>query len=217
MNLWIFDNDGTLYDDSGARKQFNQLLSAYAKNQLGIHPGSLSDLMARLQSKHETRSSVVAFAREYSIPIECLIQQTYGLIDLAAAQIATEEHLSETLEQIGGTKIVFTNSPSQYALRVLRHLGISHHFQNIFGMLEIECQLKPLLHGYQLVQKAYPDFKQSFFVDDKVGNLEGGGKMGWSCMLYDPHGLNQSQETRLKSLMDLRTIAQEVEVLNGDL
>jgi hypothetical protein len=67
------------------------------------------------------------------------------------------------------------------------------------------------------VQKAYPDFKQSFFVDDKVGNLEGGGKMGWSCMLYDPHGLNQSQETRLKSLMDLRTIAQEVEVLNGDL
>ena len=36
MNLWVFDNDGTLYDDTFSAKEFTRISSGYYSKVLGI-------------------------------------------------------------------------------------------------------------------------------------------------------------------------------------
>jgi putative hydrolase of the HAD superfamily len=57
------------------------------------------------------------------------------------------------LNSLAGRKLVFTNAPRNYALRVLDILGITDCFELVFSVESTKFHAKPSIRGFQLLLK----------------------------------------------------------------
>ena len=87
--------------------------------------------------------------------------------------------LSEELKKLEGKKIIFTNGPKKHALNITKKIGIDHHFDAIFDIIDSNFVPKPILEPYKkLVEKHKIDPNFSVFVEDIARNLKPAYEMG---------------------------------------
>ena len=76
-------------------------------------------------------------------------------------------------------KIIFTNGPKKHALNITQKIGIDHHFDAIFDIIDSNFVPKPILEPYKkLVEKHKIDPNFSVFVEDIARNLKPAYEMG---------------------------------------
>lgn len=61
--------------------------------------------------------------------------------------------LRHMLNSLSGRKLVFTNAPRDYALRVLEILGIADCFEMVFSVESTKFHAKPSMRGFQMLLK----------------------------------------------------------------
>ena len=76
------------------------------------------------------------------------LNETHKFPDLAERVIQTKR-LRHTLTRLKGRKVIFTNAPRIYALRVLNLLGISDLFELVFSVESSGFHAKPTMRGFQ--------------------------------------------------------------------
>jgi len=107
MDLWVFDNDGTLYDDFGAGEKFMSILFQYVSQLLDISVEQAVAEIARLKKKWHTEFSILALVKEYSVSFSEVVENTYLRIKLDECGIATPDNLRlAALNSIGARKVV---------------------------------------------------------------------------------------------------------------
>lgn len=187
MDLWVFDNDGTLYDDSGTHRSFIEIFSEYSSTLLGVSTKEASEQVTRLKSKWSTEFSAVALMREFGISYSEIVANTYLRIDLEKCNVpGFDLARKRALDAIMGEKIVFTNNPSVFARRVLSYVGLEKCFSDFVGMEETNFSGKPNLGAFQYVESRHPGHGRIIFCDDSCKNLDVALKMGWNTVLYQP-------------------------------
>jgi FMN phosphatase YigB (HAD superfamily) len=199
MNLWIFDNDGMLYDDAGIKVNFPKTFLEYFVKVSGIKTEDAFQSIIDLKKKWRTDISVIALVKEYGVDFIDAVNNTYLKIDLDRCGIPTSDDLrSIALSSIKDKKIVFTNSPSIFARRILTHNKLIRHFSDFIGIQETQFIEKPNLSAFMAIQNIFKDYGKIIFCDNSLENLEVAYGLGWFTIWYNPkmEGVDQSIECK---------------------
>jgi putative hydrolase of the HAD superfamily len=191
MHLVIFDNDGVLYDDSITGRVFMDILHNWYAHFIQASDIELAKSeILHLKTKHQTQFSLVALMKEHNLDFQEIYHHTYGQVDLSTCQIEFDQHRSQVLSQILSHKIVFTNNPRQFAIRVLKQNGLINHFGTIIGLEDMDFVQKPHLKPYLSIMSKFPQYTRFTFIDDSIKNLDTAKMLGWNTIWFNPQSIN---------------------------
>jgi putative hydrolase of the HAD superfamily len=91
--------------------------------------------------------------RHHGVDPYHFLNETHKLITLPEMVLATKR-LRHMLQNLKGRKVIFTNAPRSYALRVLDLLGIGDCFELVFSVESTKFHAKPSVRGFQMLLKA---------------------------------------------------------------
>lgn len=152
MRVWIFDLDDTLHNASAhIFPEMNGAMTAYIKKSLNLDEDSADQLR-----KHYWKiygATLKGLMRHHGTNPHHFLNETHKFPDLAERVIQTKR-LRHTLTRLKGRKVIFTNAPRIYALRVLNLLGISDLFELVFSVESSGFHAKPIMRGFQTLLRS---------------------------------------------------------------
>lgn len=191
MDLWVFDNDGTLYNDSMVEKQFMRILTQYVSELLNIELNRVPAEILLLKKKWNTDATVLALAKEQIVGFAKFVSDTYLKIKLEECNIVAPDITRfAVLDSIKSNKVVLTNNPATYARYVLSYIGLADCFIDIIGFEETGFYGKPNMNAYKAVENRHRGYQRIIFCDDSLTNLEAARKLGWITIWYKPPNMN---------------------------
>jgi putative hydrolase of the HAD superfamily len=130
---WFFDLDNTLHDASSAAfRHTSQAMSDYIALHLQIEPAEAQALRQRYWARYG--ATLLGLVRHHGISAAHFLEETHRLPGLEA-RLRTSTHDRAVLRRLPGRKLILTNAPRDYAMRVLRTLDLLRAFD---GVLSIE-------------------------------------------------------------------------------
>jgi putative hydrolase of the HAD superfamily len=147
--VWVFDLDDTLHNASAhIFPVMNQAMTNYIMDTLAMDEAAAHDLR-----RHYWRvygATLKGLMRHHQTDPQHFLKVTHQFDDLAERVIAVKR-LRHLIKSLAGRKVVFTNAPREYALRVLNLLGIADCFELVFSVESTKFHAKPSLRGFQLL------------------------------------------------------------------
>lgn len=149
--VWIFDLDDTLHNASAhIFPVMNHAMTQYIMNAL-----DLDETTAHKMRHHYWRiygATLKGLMRHHGTNPHHFLLETHRFLDLPERVIQVTR-LRHMLKSLSGRKLVFTNAPRDYALRVLEIMGISDCFELIFSVESTKFHAKPSVRGFQILLK----------------------------------------------------------------
>jgi len=147
--VWVFDLDDTLHNASAhIFPVMNQAMTIYIMDTLAMDETAAHDLR-----RHYWRvygATLKGLMRHHQTDPQHFLKVTHQFDDLAERVIAVKR-LRHLIKSLAGRKVVFTNAPRDYALRVLNLLGIADCFELVFSVESTKFHAKPSVRGFQLL------------------------------------------------------------------
>ncbi|CAN1533234.1 COG1011 Predicted hydrolase (HAD superfamily) [Methylophilaceae bacterium] len=147
--VWVFDLDDTLHNASAhIFPVMNQAMTNYIMDTLTMDEATAHDLR-----RHYWRvygATLKGLMRHHQTDPQHFLKITHQFDDLDQRVIAVKR-LRHLIKSLAGRKVVFTNAPRDYALRVLNLLGIDDCFELVFSVESTKFHAKPSVRGFQLL------------------------------------------------------------------
>ena len=147
--VWVFDLDDTLHNASAhIFPVMNQAMTNYIMDTLAMDEATAHDLR-----RHYWRvygATLKGLMRHHQTDPQHFLKVTHQFDDLAERVIAVKR-LRHLIKSLAGRKVVFTNAPRDYALRVLNLLDIADCFELVFSVESTKFHAKPSVRGFQLL------------------------------------------------------------------
>ncbi|MBI5259047.1 MAG: pyrimidine 5'-nucleotidase [Burkholderiales bacterium] len=143
MTVWLFDLDNTLHD-AGAHAfgALNRSMADYVQRTLQVD----AEEAARLRRLYLQRygATLLGLMRHHGVAAAHFLHETHRLPGLEQ-HLSGHRHDFAALKALRGRKLILTNAPRAYALRVLRALGIEHLFEAVLSIEDMHMfgQLRP--------------------------------------------------------------------------
>ena len=141
--VWLFDLDNTLHD-AGAHifGALNRSMSAYVQRELQIDAAEADRLRRHYWLRYG--ATLLGLVRHHGVKAAHFLHDTHRLPALAQ-QVSGHRHDFDVIRHLPGRKLVLTNAPRDYALRVLRLLRIEHLFDAVLAIEDMAMfgQLRP--------------------------------------------------------------------------
>jgi putative hydrolase of the HAD superfamily len=177
----LFDLDNTIYPaSSGVMKGIDVRITEYVQNLLGLE---IEQAQALRQHYYRTYGTTLhGLQRHHAVDAEHYLGHVH---DLAIESFLTSDaELDQLLSELTATKVIFTNSPAEYARRVLRAMGIERHFEHIFDIRFSGFQPKPDPVVYQSVLDVLGVAgSAAILVEDSPQNLPPARTLGMTTIL----------------------------------
>lgn len=127
--LWLFDLDDTLHD-AGAFVfgALHESMGAYVQRELRVPPEE-ADRLRRLYWLRYG-ATLLGLVKHHGVKAAHFLHETHLLPDLEQ-RINGHRHDLAVLRRLPGRKIILTNAPRAYAMRVLQALGIARWFDAV--------------------------------------------------------------------------------------
>jgi putative hydrolase of the HAD superfamily len=149
--VWIFDLDDTLHNASAnIFPVMNLAMTQYIMDNL-----TLDETAAHQLRQHYWRiygATLKGLMRHHGINPQHFLEETHKLLDLPEMVLEVKS-LRHMLGNLSGRKLVFTNAPRSYAIRILNILGIIDCFEFIFSVESTKFHAKPSVRGFQMLLK----------------------------------------------------------------
>ena len=130
--VWLFDLDNTLHD-AGAWvfARMNDTMRSYVVDNLGVS----ADEADALREKYWRRygSTMLGLVRHHDVSPAHFLHETHRFPGLEH-QVTGHRHDLAAIARLRGRRIVLTNAPRAYAMRVLGALGIVHLFDEVLSI-----------------------------------------------------------------------------------
>jgi putative hydrolase of the HAD superfamily len=150
--IWIFDLDDTLHNASAhIFPVMNRAMTQYIMDEL-----ALDESEAHKLRQHYWRvygATLKGLMRHHGVDPYHFLGETHKLIKLPEMVLQTKR-LRHMLQTLHGRKVIFTNAPRGYTLRVLDLLGIGDCFELVFSVESTKFHAKPSIRGFQMLLKA---------------------------------------------------------------
>jgi len=150
--IWIFDLDDTLHNASAhIFPVMNQTMTQYIMDHL-----ELNEEEAHSLRKHYWRiygATLKGLVRHHNTDPHHFLEETHQLENLHEMVIQVKR-LRHMLNKLEGRKLIFTNAPRSYALRVLNLMGIQDEFELVFSVESAKFHAKPSIRGFQQMLKS---------------------------------------------------------------
>ena len=185
----LFDLDNTLYPStSGVTEALEARMNAYVQRVTGL---ALADAQALRQHYFVTYGTTLrGLQLHHAVDVEAYLADVHQL------DIASLVHHNQELGRLLGadtrTKVIFTNSPAEHAVRVLAALGIADLALPIVDIRAMHFVPKPQLDAYHVAVAVtgHPTHEIAFF-EDTLHNLAPAKAFGMTTVyigtLSQPH------------------------------
>lgn len=179
--LWLFDLDNTLHD--AGRFIFPAIeenMNAFIGQRLGQDAASVSALRQLYWQRYG--ATVLGLIRHHAIRADEFLPTVHALPDLLT-MMRYERGLVRLLRRLPGRKILLTNAPREYSLRVLRQLGLHKHFARHIPIeaMHVHRQLRPKpdkLMLRRLLAREGQTAHRTILVEDSAINLKNAKTLG---------------------------------------
>jgi putative hydrolase of the HAD superfamily len=205
--VWIFDLDDTLHDASQhIFPIMNRAMTQYIMDTL-----DMDETSAQALRRHYWRiygATLKGLVRHHGTDPHHFLAVTHDVPDLAglAQEIKGLRHM---LQQLPGRKVVFTNAPMRYALRVLAILGIRDMFEHIYSVESSQFHPKPAVRGFKrLLRIIGAQAKDCVMLEDNAPTLMTAKRLGMRTVLvgktlHKPSYVNK----RINNILKLNRIS----------
>ena len=150
--VWIFDLDDTLHDASShIFPVMNRGMTQYIVDNLGM-----DEQTAFVLRQHYWRvygATLKGLMRHHNTNPHHFLHETHASLDLEN-MVKTTKGLRHFLIRLNGRKVIFTNAPKSYAMRVLQLLGIADLFELVFSVESTGLHPKPSIRGFRRLLSA---------------------------------------------------------------
>lgn len=175
--VWIFDLDDTLHDASShIFPVMNKAMTQYIMNSLNIdehHAFQLRQHYWRIYG-----ATLKGLMRHHGIDPYHFLCKTHDNMDLEN-MVSETKKLRYCINRLKGRKVIFTNAPMNYAMRVLDVLGITDLFTVIFSVESTKFHPKPSVRGFQqLLQIIKANANDCVMIEDNLPALMTAKRMG---------------------------------------
>ena len=130
--VWLFDLDNTLHD-AGAWvfAQMNDTMRSYVVDTLGVTPAEADALREKYWRRYG--STMLGLVRHHDVSPAHFLRETHRFPGLEQ-RVTGHRHDLAAIARLRGRRIVLTNAPRAYAMRVLGALGIVHLFEQVLSI-----------------------------------------------------------------------------------
>lgn len=184
--VWLFDLDNTLHNASHAVfPALVENMNAYMARVLGdgTAPASREQVdAARALYWRRYGATLLGLVRHHGVDARHFLRETHTLDDLQA-MLRFERGLGRLLRRLPGRKILLTNAPRDYALKVVGHMGIGRHFSHQVSIeaMQVHRQLRPKpskLMLRRLLRQHGLAARRCILVEDTLENLRSAHALG---------------------------------------
>lgn len=192
----LFDLDNTLYPQScGLMKEIGNRINRFMVERLGLHVEEVGKTRDSFLKTHGT--TLNALRRYFKVDPDEFLAFVHDIP--LVEYLHYEPLLDQMLGRLKVRKIVFTNSDSRHARRVLTQLGIIHHFESILDIHFLEFMNKPHQRAYlKVLEEISARPEECILVEDSLVNLLPAGKLGMTTVMVGegihPHGAHHNIE-----------------------
>lgn len=181
----IFDLDETLYPTgTGLMEEVGRRITRWVQHHLGLDAGEASRLRE-------------LYVRLYGTTLGGLLAEHPGQVDVEeylafVHDVPVEKYLRPDpalramLDAIPLRRVIFTNSTSEHARRVLNALGIADLFENIVDIRALNFIHKPRREAYErMLALLGAQGPACILVDDRAVNLRPAKQLGMTTILLN--------------------------------
>ena len=176
---WIFDLDNTLYPAaSDLGTQLGLRMGKFVARYLDLP----MDEARKVQKKyfHDHGTTLRGMMMEHDLQPDEYLDYVH---DLDLSGIPLDSRLGQALEALPGRKLIYTNATTKHADRILGHLGIEHHFDGSFDIIDGEFLPKPNQRPYDVMVTRYGiDPAKAVMVEDIAQNLVPASGLGMATV-----------------------------------
>ena len=134
--VWLFDLDDTLHNASHrAFKELNASMAAYMVTYLGLTDEEAAALRNRYWARYG--ATLTGLQRHHGVKPAHFLRETHELPGLEA-HLHGHSHDLAALRRLRGRKLLMTNAPRAYAERVLAAIGLSHVFERLICVEDMQ-------------------------------------------------------------------------------
>ena len=175
--VWIFDLDDTLHDASShIFPVMNRAMTQYIMDMLELDETAAFNLRQHYWRVYG--ATLKGLMRHHGTDPHHFLQETHALADLDTMVLQTQG-LRNLIRRLPGRKVVFTNAPMSYALRVLKLLGIHDMFETVFSVESTRFHPKPSVRGFrQLLRSIKAEPGDCVMLEDNLPALMTAKRMG---------------------------------------
>lgn len=175
IETWVFDLDNTLYPaSSGLFPLVQARMNEYICRLLNVSMDEAKVLRAQYFREHgTTMHGLMATHRVDPHEFMAFVHD----VDLAC--VPENPALVAALGSLSGRKLIYTNGSVPHAENLLRHLGISHYFDDIFDIVASDFAPKPSAVPFDVFVRRFGIApRRALMVEDMAKNLAPAAELG---------------------------------------
>ncbi|MFO1221259.1 MAG: pyrimidine 5'-nucleotidase [Burkholderiaceae bacterium] len=141
--VWLFDLDDTLHDAAAASMVgIHEAMNAYMQRELQLSPEAATALRRTYWKRYG--ATLLGLVRHHGVQAAHFLHDTHRLPGLEE-RVSGHRHDFAAIHALPGRKLVLTNAPRAYAMRVLRALRVEHLFEAVVSIEDMWMfgQLRP--------------------------------------------------------------------------
>ncbi len=182
IRVILYDLDNTIYPaSSGVMQSIDRRIGEYVQQQFGLSEAEAHDLRRLYFTTYGT--TLRGLQEHYqNVEIEHYLRFVH---DIAIDKfLEYDRALDAALARLPARKVIFTNSPFEHAERVIKALGLAHHFERIFDLRCFQFIPKPNPSCYQYVLNELGiDGTETLLLEDSPQNLPPAKALGITTIL----------------------------------
>jgi len=141
--VWLFDLDDTLHDATRASMdELREAMARYMEQHLALGQAEAQALRTHYWQRYG--ATLLGLVRHHGVKPAHFLHHTHLLPGLEQ-RVRRHRHDLAALARLRGRRYILTNAPADYALRVLRTLGIAALFDGLFSIEDMHMfgELRP--------------------------------------------------------------------------
>ena len=180
VETWVFDLDNTLYPaHHDLWAQLDGRMRAYVANFLGVTLDEAFQVQKDYYRRYGT--SLRGLMIEHGLDPAPFLADVH---DIDLTNLEPSPRLAAAIEQLPGTKLVYTNGSERHAQNVLDKLGLGGHFAAVHDIVAAEFHPKPTEEAYLRFLRAHGvEASRAAMFEDLARNLEVPHRLGMATVL----------------------------------
>jgi putative hydrolase of the HAD superfamily len=184
VDTWLFDLDNTLYPlESGLAGRMSPRITDFVEMLTGLPRPEALALQKRYLAEHGLTLRGLMdhhgvdpdqyHATFHDVPLDCLVP---------------DPALAAALRRLPGRRLIFTNSDDVHTARVVKALGLSGLFEEVFHIGSAAFAPKPSAAAFDAIVRAHAiEPRTTAFFEDSERNLEPAAELGMTTVLVGAH------------------------------
>ncbi len=176
FDLAVIDLDNTLYAaDAGVFARMDRRMTAFVANELGVDGETADQLRVKYWKQYGT--TLRGMMLHHGMEPEDFLKDVHDIN--AHELLEPDTKLNDALSRLPGRKVIHTNGIREHAKRILKALGIAHHFGQIYDIRFNAYIPKPCRKTLAMLiaaEGARPE--RTLVVDDMADNLKVARELG---------------------------------------